>query len=387
VSLPAADAGPAAEAGRAPLPDGHYRDDATDRWPRVGLLSVAAVLVVALVVVQGDALGLALAGTGAAAALGLRALLLRPRLVVGPAGLRLVGLMRTRRLAWSQVAGAGARAVPGPLGRVEQCLVVHGERGRSTRVRVVRGPVDPATGVAGAVAELAAGLVARARVETGSARHAEVGHVGVPSQPAPPAAAGADDATLVSLLAFLAEHVGGVPRPLGADEHGREVWARARGAQVGVPLPGWVWTDRALVSAAVHLRRLHDVSAGWVLPAAPRWGAPVREPAEVVLHGAVTPASVSWEAGRVVGLSGWQGAHPGPRVADVAGVALAFVPLRPGGDPVEQGRRLALLADAYGLEAPATLPVEAAAAAERAGDAASAAWVREHAAALAAALT
>lgn len=155
-----------------PLADGRYRDIATDRWPRVGLTCLAAVTLASVVVIGGDALTLGLVLGAAVSALLLRVLLLRPRLEVSDRGLRLVGLLRARRVPWAAVAGAGARPVPGPLGRVEQCLLVYvrqpGAPGtRARRVRVVRGGVDPATGVAAAVAEMAAALVARAEREQG----------------------------------------------------------------------------------------------------------------------------------------------------------------------------------------------------------------------------
>ncbi len=148
-----------------PLADGRYRDDAVDRWPRVGLSAVAAVSILVVVVVGADALSVGLGLGLALVALGARALLLRPRLEVGATGLRLVGVLGARHVSWARVAGAGARPVPGPLGRVEQCLVVHVEGGRKRRVRVVRGGVDRATGVAPQVADLAAALVERARRE------------------------------------------------------------------------------------------------------------------------------------------------------------------------------------------------------------------------------
>jgi len=159
------EAGADAGADVEPLADGRYRDDAVDRWPRVGLSAVAAVSILVVVVVGADALSVGLGLGLALVALGARALLLRPRLEVGATGLRLVGVLGARHVSWARVAGAGARPVPGPLGRVEQCLVVHVEGGRKRRVRVVRGGVDRSTGVAPQVADLAAALVERARRE------------------------------------------------------------------------------------------------------------------------------------------------------------------------------------------------------------------------------
>ena len=51
----------------------------------------------------------------------------------------------------------------------------------------------------------------------------------------------------------------------------------------------------------------------------------------------------------------WDIAGPGLRVQDVAHVCWQFVPLGPSADKVAAGRRVRLVADAYGLENPAGL--------------------------------
>lgn len=331
-----AEVGPAtAAADVEPLADGPYRSAAVDRWPRVAMAVAAVALVASAVVVGGDGLTLGLVLGGAAVLFAVRLLLLRPHVQADADGLRLVGLLRTRRVRWADVAGAGARPVAGPLSAVEQCLVVHERTGAARRVRVVRGPVDAGSGVAPRVVELAAALVARAEREQGL--------VAAPPPPAAPETVVqvGPPSAVVLLLAHLATH-------------GLLVTS-APGAVGPRPVPVGRGSDSTVVGLGALLRRLHDATAGWHPPPDACWGVAPRAPAEVVLHGDVSLDNALWEGTRVVGLVAWDRAHPGPRLVDVAHAAYRFVPLTSPtnpdapGDLAAQLRRLPLLVAAYGM--------------------------------------
>jgi len=356
VSLPAP--------SRGPLQDGTYRAPGAWRVPRALLLAVAVLCMVTLLGVAGQAFSALLLGLVATLALVARVLLGRPRLEVSAAGVRVVGVLRTRLVPWPSVRGAGARAARGPLGRVEQVLVVGRGAGADLPVPVVRGPVDVATGRAGEVVTIATALVQRARLENGE----------LPTALVVPAAARVDEtlrqpwrpqsATVAALLAHLSGLVDGVPRPLGRDATGREVLSVLPGERVASPLPSACWSDGALVSAASYLRRVHDATTTWPVPVGARWGRPPREPAEVVLHGDVSAYTLRWSGPRVVGLVDWDQVRPGPRVVDVAVAAYRLVPLTSPGTPdapgelAEQVRRLPLFVAAYGLADPSRLVEE-----------------------------
>lgn len=138
------------------------------------------------------------------------------------------------------------------------------------------------------------------------------------------------------------------PRPYGFDAEGREIVDYIPG-----DVPGYdvVLSDEGLAEIGVLLRGLHDATTDFVPPPNAAWYFEPREPFEVVCHGDVAPYNTVFRDGRPVALIDFDTAHPGPRVWDVAYAAYRFVHLVEDGAPVtEQGRRLALFADAYGLD-------------------------------------
>ncbi len=156
-----------------------------------------------------------------------------------------------------------------------------------------------------------------------------------------------------------------VPEPFGFDEQGREVLEFLHGAVPAYPLPDLVWSDAFLVDAARLLRRLHDASAGFPREGAV-WQQPAREPDEVVSINDFAPYNLVLRNGRIAGVIDLDQASPGPRVRDVAHLAYRLVPLTAPGSrdgrtsgARERGRRLRLLADAYGDIAPAAVLVAA----------------------------
>lgn len=172
--------------------------------------------------------------------------------------------------------------------------------------------------------------------------------------------------TVHAYLAHLrARGAEGVPEPFGFDEHGREVLEFLEGAVPAYPLPDLVWSDAFLEDAARLLRRLHDASAGFPRAGAV-WQQPAREPDEVVSINDFAPYNLVVRNGRIAGVIDLDQASPGPRVRDLAHLAYRLVPLTApdNGDgrtstTRERGRRLRLLADAYGDMAPAAVLVAA----------------------------
>lgn len=139
----------------------------------------------------------------------------------------------------------------------------------------------------------------------------------------------------------------GAPRAHGFDGEGREIVDFISG---DVPGSEVVVSDAALAEVAVLLRGLHDATVGFVPLAGATWYFEPREPAEVMCHGDVAPYNTVFRDGHAVALIDFDTAHPAPRIWDVAYAAYRYVQLVEDGAPaVEQARRLALFADAYGL--------------------------------------
>lgn len=117
--------------------------------------------------------------------------------------------------------------------------------------------------------------------------------------------------------------------------------------------------DGALVAVAGLLRARHDTGADRRAgpPGRPLPGAP---DGDVWCHNDVRPETVVFADGRPVALEPSTWAAAGTRLWDVAGAAWRWVPLHGDFDtevlgfatgPEVKGRRLRLVADAYGLEA------------------------------------
>jgi hypothetical protein len=160
-----------------------------------------------------------------------------------------------------------------------------------------------------------------------------------------------------------AQGVDVVPEPFGFDAEGREVLSFLAGTVPAYPLPDEVWTDAFLVQAARLLRRLHDASAGFDRSGAV-WQQPSRLPDEVVSVNDFAPYNLVLDGDRITGVIDLDQASPGPRTRDIAHLAYRLVPLtapaNEDGRPTsiaDRGRRLVLLADAYGDMAPAAILV------------------------------
>lgn len=156
-----------------------------------------------------------------------------------------------------------------------------------------------------------------------------------------------------ALLSYLhASGFDGAPRPLGIDQHGREVLSF---------IPGTVpWPDRfdllepteRLVRAATLVREFHDAVTGFVPPPGVRWQVliPAEGPGDIIAHHDLAPWNLV--IGARWAFIDWDLAAPGTRLWDVAYAAHGFVPLsaNPRWQRRDAGLRLRVFADAYGLD-------------------------------------
>src|SRR6266566_3964956 len=132
----------------------------------------------------------------------------------------------------------------------------------------------------------------------------------------------------------------GAPRFLGVDDVGREIVSLLPGA----PIPGTeILSDSEIQSAATLFQRYHDAAAG--LPDA------VLDGHETVIHGDAGPWNILWVDGQARALIDFDEARPGERLEDVGYFAWKGLRLVADGPSVsEQRRRLAILAETYGVD-------------------------------------
>jgi Ser/Thr protein kinase RdoA (MazF antagonist) len=141
------------------------------------------------------------------------------------------------------------------------------------------------------------------------------------------------------------------PRPLGLDEHGREVlsWVHGR-----TPYPDTTPLDPPgrLAAVARVVRDFHDAVRGFVPPADARWN--VLIPAdgdEIIAHHDLAPWNLVVD-GEALAFLDWDCAAPGTRLWDVAYALHGFLPLSadPGRQHLDAAARLRLFVDTYGLD-------------------------------------
>src|SRR5450759_4530153 len=154
------------------------------------------------------------------------------------------------------------------------------------------------------------------------------------------------------------------PRFLGRYRRGRDVLTFLDGAIAGDPVEPWATADDPLAGVGALLRRLHDASEPWAVPAGLafgrdlRGGSPPQLPAgpRLVSHNDVTPQNVVVRGGVAVGLIDFDLAGWTTRLVELANTGMHWVPLSDPGDrdPAYDGAdipgRLRLLVDGYGLD-------------------------------------
>ena len=105
------------------------------------------------------------------------------------------------------------------------------------------------------------------------------------------------------------------------------------------PWPGWASADSMLVQVGQWLRRVHDLTAGFVPPQDECWFiGRTMGPGLIVGHQDASPYNAVVDGDRLVGFCDWDTAGPSSRDWDLAFSALTWVPLASPRDgmPVER---------------------------------------------------
>jgi thiamine kinase-like enzyme len=126
------------------------------------------------------------------------------------------------------------------------------------------------------------------------------------------------------------------------------------------PLKPYMQTDAILVEAAKLLRRYHDLTQNFVIPAGANFMLPLdpAAPYEVICHNDFAPYNCVFRDEHLVGIIDFDTASPGSRIWDIAYAVYRFAPLTNddhshdcGWSPIpNRAARLKLFCDAYGLE-------------------------------------
>lgn len=120
------------------------------------------------------------------------------------------------------------------------------------------------------------------------------------------------------------------PRPLGYDEHGREMLTYLPGTTVGdrKPWPAWVHAADTLLHVATWLRDYHAAVADFVPSPDAVWRMGEQWSAgQLVCHNDAAPYNPAWNNGQLTGFFDWDFAGPGTAEWDLAFTAFAWVPL------------------------------------------------------------
>lgn len=155
-----------------------------------------------------------------------------------------------------------------------------------------------------------------------------------------------------ALLAHLhAAGFHGAPRPLGIDDRGREVLTFIPGATAWPGHFGLLDGDARLRRAVRLIRDFHGAVAGFTPPAGAAWQVLFPpDGTEIIAHNDLAPWNLVVGA-RHWAFIDWDTAAPGTRLWDLAYAMHGFAPLSasPARQRGDAGRRLRLIADAYGL--------------------------------------
>ena len=166
------------------------------------------------------------------------------------------------------------------------------------------------------------------------------------------------------LLYLQEKGMSGVPRFLGVDDLGRDMFTYLPGKTMGPDYPHdhpCLHSDQCIIDTARFMRKLHDMSvgflpraieAGWTNPFFPS------ETPEIICHGDANIWNFVYVNERVAGLFDFEQAYPGTRYWELAStVAMMSFPLPYGYDATLQAceakRRTTLFFDEYGMPCPA----------------------------------
>jgi len=159
------------------------------------------------------------------------------------------------------------------------------------------------------------------------------------------------------------EGMRGVPRFIGIDDRGMEILSYVRGetAESGLGFDHeCMRSDEAVCDIARFLRKLHDVSAGFLPEAVRRgWTNPLQpiEICETICHGDAAIWNFAFTDEKISGMFDFDQACPGTRVWDLtiavfSAVLVSCYDYEPAKHEAETRRRIRLFFDAYGIECP-----------------------------------
>jgi len=165
-------------------------------------------------------------------------------------------------------------------------------------------------------------------------------------------------------LLYLEENgMAGVPRFLGVDAQGRDMFSYLPGKTMGPDYPHdhpCLHSDQCIIDTARFMRKLHDVSVGF-LPSAIEagWTNPFfpNEVPEIICHGDAAIWNFVYVNDRVAGLFDFEQAYPGTRCWELAStVPMMSFPLPYDYDAAlhagEAKRRIKLFFDEYCMPCP-----------------------------------
>ena len=143
------------------------------------------------------------------------------------------------------------------------------------------------------------------------------------------------------------------PRVLGFDSQGREILTFIEGETIPASLAGFR-SDALLAAVAGLLRLYHNATTTFVEPPDVRWRFQIGAPTtgDVICHNDIAPWNTVVQDGQPAAFIDWDLAARAPRTWDIAYALWRFIPLYDNesfGTPAEQGRRMKLFCDAYGL--------------------------------------
>jgi len=161
------------------------------------------------------------------------------------------------------------------------------------------------------------------------------------------------------LLAVCAEkQLDFVPKWLGQDKAGNEVFEYMDGEVGHDPLRHFLTSDVAVYSAGKTLRQFHDATRELVNDETLIWQFGAKQPAEVICHGDFASYNCTFKDAKVVGVFDFDCAFPAPRLWDISYAVYRFSPfLNYGefdddfgefGDVKNRLRRMYLFVEAYG---------------------------------------
>jgi len=154
-----------------------------------------------------------------------------------------------------------------------------------------------------------------------------------------------------------------VPRFLGLDETGREILTYLPGKTMGPDYPPdhpCLHSDDALRDMARFMRRLHDVSVGFLPTAVENgWKNPYfpHETPETMCHGDAAIWNFVFVEDRLAGMFDFDQAYPGTRAWDLTSTVFSAVGLVPYDyvphlHAADRRRRIQLFFEAYGMDCP-----------------------------------